>query len=277
MTDPNSLTSSATIYFSSDDHSSVPIEWYQRALQFFGELDVSPVLFTAGGGVFEVDDCYVLDDFKTTIRLFGEILIGRQRELEYDLEAGNVKSLMLDCPEQDATDRDEWRVMSDLSCHNGSLFMGATTSLVNDLARLMLRAHSTLVDLITPAYGYAFQMEHASHPDLYVNGSSRVLLADWRKAIRDRSAFQSRVETTDEMWSAELRWRKRYLQGLFRDAYPVNLLSASHMESGDICASGIGTVVPLAQVWMWHLDDSELEAARGWLADRNVLVCQQYD
>jgi hypothetical protein len=97
------------------------------------------------------------------------------------------------------------------------------------------------------------------------------------KSLRpeDSDAYKDRVTR----WLHETMGKKRHLQGWFRDVYPVNLLSESHikapLQGGTfLIDSGLGTFAQLDdRMWIWELSPEELAAARQALKNASLLLC----
>ena len=56
------ITTSAALFCASERKRAVSLEWFEKACSWLEEFNLSPILFTAGGGEFELDDGYVLAD-----------------------------------------------------------------------------------------------------------------------------------------------------------------------------------------------------------------------
>ena len=63
-----------------------------------------------------------------------------------------------------------------------------------------------------------------------------------------------------------MRDSRRHLSGLFRRAYPVNLLSEAHLQSAQIRTCGLGQLSMLdKRAWLWELSPDELPQAQAML------------
>ncbi len=92
------ITTSAALFCGAEDGQRVPLRWYEKALDLFRQHQLEPILFTASGGGFEYDDCYVLADAGHDLLKWGEVLPARRHDLVVALQNGVVDSLGLDSP-----------------------------------------------------------------------------------------------------------------------------------------------------------------------------------
>jgi hypothetical protein len=81
-------------------------------------------------------------------------------------------------------------------------------------------------------------------------------------------------------WLDEMEGKRRHLRGWFRDVYPVNLLSESHVKvpvggNKALVDSGLGTFERVDRaVWLWEVPHETIPDARQALIDAGVLICR---
>jgi hypothetical protein len=267
------LTTSAALFCAGDDELSIPVTWFERAIRLLREYRMSPILFTAGGGDFKLDDCHLLADPGEELIKFEEVIKGRRGELEDALHSGVIYSLHLDTPWADAKWRSQWRANVGVSSTN--LFLGVENELAPDPTALLRQAHELSKDMFDVRYGFAYMMPLADLPDCYAVGSGRYTFADFREEMRLRSEGRSRPKTADDLWQDELMGKKRHLTGLFRGAYPASVLSEAHVRAADLLAQPIGRLSKLDEsLWLWELPESELPQGEKLLREKKLLVSQ---
>jgi hypothetical protein len=239
----------------------VPSEWLERATALFAEYDLAPILFTAGGGGFELDDCYVLAESGNDLILWEELLPARCGGLLDALRKDEIYDLVLDSPRAGAPCRSDWR--ANVSAGNvGELYLGIDEELISEPATLLRRAFEIAKGLFDAGYGIAYTMPLAEEPDCYASGSRRSSLADFRQMLDERRKGIRRQPTVDELWHQELIGERRHLKGLFRGAYPASILSESHVRGADLSSQAVGRLSELDKsVWLWELSESEITAS----------------
>lgn len=274
MSDSAVITSTALFYPAGSD-DPIPYAWFERALGVFEEFKLSPILFTAGGGPFELDDCYLLEDGPGEIYRWGDpVPIRRARESFFQaLKAQQLYSVRLDAPRADSQDRSEWRATIAASSISGKAYFGIDQDLMPSPTALMRRTCEMAHDLFPIRYGFSYQMPLRDLPDCYSGGSGRTNLADALYMIRHRREWENRQLTPDEKWKKELTEGKRHLQDHFRGAFPANLLSTDHVKKADLISSPIGTLSQFNdELWIWELSDSERSEAELRLRAKNALI-----
>jgi hypothetical protein len=134
-----------------------------------------------------------------------------------------------------------------------------------------------LAALLGPAYGIGFNRGFTFGPDLYVYGmvtgygygpADRIksdLVADWFREVLPDGPNRQR-------------------NGLLRDLYPLNLLTARHLarpvgdatlESWIGAAEGRGRLeVLFSGQWLWSLDESVITSVRRVLAENGLLIAR---
>lgn len=266
------ITTSAALYFDRAQFQAVPIGWFERVRELFVEHDLAPILFTAGGGDFEVDNCYVLSD-DLAIQLWGEDLPARANELINALHAGTICSLGLDSPRCGAVNRDDSYLRTRIGATFGLFYCGMDEDLVSSPAGLLRRAYAILDGLVSIGYGYAYSRPLDQRPESYASGHRASSFSEALYVLRHRDEVARRPKTADELWSEELTGQKRHLHGLFRDAYPASLLSKAHIDAARLSTSGIGTLSEVSQtLWQWELTDEEVPVAHRMLMGAGLLI-----
>lgn len=269
------ITTSVALFYPTEQGDTIPSSWYERALELFREHRLSPVLFTAGGGEFELDGCYVLADRGGDLFKWGEPIAARRDELIDAFQKEVVYTLALDSPQASARDRSEWRAKMSASSIRNKLYVGIDEELVSDPALLLHRACEIARGLFDVRYGFAYKMPLAEEPDCYASGSRPFSFADFQEEMRLRREGVPRQESPDELWGDELMGPRRHLTGLFRGAYPVNVLSESHVRSAELNSRGIGRLSELGtSLWLWELSETEIPKAQALLEARKLLVSQ---
>jgi hypothetical protein len=87
------VTTSAALFCAPVADHALLQKWFANAIEFFSENRLSPILFTASGGGFELDDCHVLANPGGDLVMFGErIARGRAppgaRRIRQGIQAG---------------------------------------------------------------------------------------------------------------------------------------------------------------------------------------------
>jgi hypothetical protein len=276
------ITTSAALYFEPQEREAIPLYWFERVRELLAEFDLSPVLFSAEGGGFRIDECYVLAEPGGDLVDEGQVLSARGPELVTALKDGRINSLGLDSPRSVAGGRSDWRVMADASLNDGLFYLGLDEELISDPAALLRRAYQIAKGFLDIRYAIAYKSPLADDPDCYAMGLGSSTISAAKGPIR--SQFRDLVrswhdgthrKSADELWRDELVGRRRHLAGLFRGAFPVNILSKSHIVKADLHSFGIGRLTELdPSLWLWELSDSEILLAERTLEARGVLVRQ---
>jgi hypothetical protein len=268
------MINSAALFFWSKTGEPIPKNWLDRARDVFAQYTLSPIFFTASGGSFTFDDCYVLADSGADITQFGELILARGSELNIALRAGEIEYLGLDALQPGANDREHSRVRLTISAL-GDLYAGIDADLISSPIDVLRQAYKTASGLFQICYGIAYQMALAQYPDCYASGSQISTFSDALHWIRHQDEGGHRIKMPDELWSEELAGQRRHLTGLFRGAYPANILSEAHVRSAALLSHGIGKLTELDNsLWLWELSDAEISEAQRMLESRGVLVSQ---
>jgi hypothetical protein len=273
-----SITTSAVLYFLSEQYNFIPLRWLEKAREFFVEQHLSPILFTAYGDGFLFDDCYVLADDGHDLTLFGGTIQARGKELVQALQNERIQDLGLDSPIPDTEYREEWRAMVESSLVNGVCYVGIDRCLGPGISSLLCHLYRMATGLFDVRYGIAYELPHSQDPASYASGFRSMSLSKLQYMFRHRLEWDRRKKTPDELWSDELRGSRRHLSGLFRGAYPASVLSEAHIQAADLRSCGIGKLSPLdSSNWLWELSDSEIPIAERFLADRDVLIAGKHN
>ena len=94
------MTRSAVLFSDATYPEPVSWNWFENAVKVFELLRMAPIFFTAGGGDFELDDCWLLEDDGPGIFRWGDpepIHPGRIALLK-NLREGAIHTLALDSP-----------------------------------------------------------------------------------------------------------------------------------------------------------------------------------
>lgn len=270
------ITTSAALYFEPGQIQSIPLRWFERARAFLVEYSLSPVIFSANGAGFLLDDGYALADRGCDIvGPEGYVYAARRDELIDALRRGVIDSLGLDAPHLATGDRENWRAMVSISTTCSDSYVGVDEKLFPDPSVLLRRAHRIGEGVLSICYGTAYKMPHSEHPGLYAIGYSHDSLSlSPAEMVRRRRDGELRKDS-DEIWRDELNGKRRHLTGLFRGAYPASILSEAHVQNANLLSHPIGRLCPLeAGLWLWELSESEIPEAQAMLASRRLLVSQ---
>lgn len=269
------MTTSAALFCTFAQDEVIALIWLERAIELFREHSLSPILFTAGGGPFELDDCYALADPGGDLVKWGEVIAARRGDLVDALRNGVIYSLALDVPRAGADDRSDWRAKISVSSTVGRFYVGIDEDLVSDPVVLLRRAYDIAKDLRDVRFGIAYKMPLAEEPDCYASGSGPFSFADFREEMRLRSEGIRRPASPDDLWRDELNGRRRHLTGLFRGAYAASVLSEPHARAAGLMSQGIGRLSELGNsLCLWELSELELPQAEAMLAAKKLLVSQ---
>jgi hypothetical protein len=155
------------------------------------------------------------------------------------------------------------------------VYVGIDDEVVSDAVALLRWAYSTAKGLFHVRYGSAYKMPLADEPAGYATGHGKRPLSEVFEMIRHRREWEKRKKTADELWSEELHGKRRHLTGLFRGAYPANVLSDSHVRAADLKSQGLGRLCELDNsLWLWELSEKEIPQAEAMLEKRKLLVSQ---
>lgn len=269
------IANAAVLFFDATSRDAIPLTWFERVISVFGQFHMAPILFTAEGGSFQLDDCYTLDECGGHIVKWGEQLESRRDLLVDSLKCDQIRSLHLDTPRADAKKRSAWHVAASVSLARQKCFIGVDEELISDPSTLLQQAIEMTSDLFRLRYGFAYKMPLADEPDSYAVGIQRTTLSDFRQWLKRRKDGLPPPETPDELWHEELLGQRRHLKGLFRGAYPANILSEAHVQAADLNSAQIGRLSEIEDsLWLWELSSKELPLAESLLASKGALVSQ---
>jgi hypothetical protein len=274
MTQPRNIASAA-LHFAAQPSALVPLAFFERARSLLAGYNLSPILFSAGGEEFAVDDCYVFAEAGKDLVKWDERIVARAGDLVDALRRGEIKSLTLDSPRAEAEDRQDWRATVDITMSSGTFYLGLEESLMSEPSAVLSSAYAMARDFFDVRYGIAYKSRLEQYPDGHASGFVKTSLDEVLEMIRHRKQWDAREKTPDELWTDELRAGKRHLAGLFRAAYPANILSEAHLQSAGLTSASLGRFSELDKsLYLWELSNSELPAAQAILESRRVLVSQ---
>jgi hypothetical protein len=267
------MTTSVALFYCSDSEDAVPFAWFEQAVEIFNTYRLSPILFTAAGGHFEFDDCYLLADGGGKVYRWGDPMPIRPRRsrLIDALRNGAIYSLSLDTPRADSKSRSDWRAKLSASSVFGDFYIGLDEELVGDLVNLIRSACQVASGLFDIRYGFAYKMPLADDPDCYAIGSRSLSWSEVKQWIRRRNETPQAPPTADQLWRDEHSKRRRHLTGLFRGVYRANVLSESHVNAAELRSSPIGKLSEINDaLWLWEVSDEEMPIAETMLRAKGV-------
>jgi hypothetical protein len=148
--------------------------------------------------------------------------------------------------------------------------------LIADAAILLKRACEMSKGLFDVRYGFAYTMPLDDRPSGYASGSRPFRLADFRRLMQYRAGGGEPPLDADDLWHDELGDKCRHLTGMFRAAYPANVLCDAHVQAADLASARLGQLSRLDDtLWLWELAPEEIVPANAWLESKRVLVCQK--
>jgi hypothetical protein len=278
---PGQITTSVALFYHREsDDDVIPFAWFKRALEVFDEHHLSPIMFTAGGGPFELDDCYRLADGGSKEFRWGDPspIYSRRSALVDALQKGTVYYLDLDTPRADGQCRSEWHANVSASSVGDDIYIGIDEDLISDPVALIRRAWEMARGLFDIRYGFAYKMQLADDPASYATGSRSLSLSELKEWIRRRHEGNEPPPTADELWKDELSKRRRHLTGLFRGVYHANVLSALHVDAADLRSSPVGKLSEIDDsLWLWELSEDEMPIAETVLRAKRLLISQPSD
>jgi hypothetical protein len=250
------ITTSAVLYFCSQQKYDF-LAWFNKIRQLFYELDV-PLTF------FDVR-CEGFRPFE-----FHE-MAKRGEELIQGLQNGLVKSLYLHSPRSYPGPLSDWKATAFLKPQSGICYIGIDAELINIL-ELLRKTYEMGKNIIDIRYGIAYKMPLLNKPDCYASGGKSFSLSELNDFFTSERN-ETRNKSPDELWEEELDNMNRHLFGLFRTAYPANILSEAHIHVTDLKSREIGRLTELDPThWLWELSDSELIEAELLLEKLGVLI-----
>ena len=134
------------------------------------------------------------------------------------------------------------------------------------------------MEIFDVRYGTAYIYPLSRGPQFFANG----ILA--RKSALLPPLSQSFQRSVGK-WHKELSCDARHLNGWFRDVFPVNILSESHVQTQladgrSLLECGVGKFIKLSledrsvnhpNMWLWRLHDEELPVAFArWSGNENL-------
>jgi hypothetical protein len=268
-------TTSVALYFDRNERDSIPLRLFERAVEIIERFEQSPILFTADGGNFSLDDCYLLAEPGRHITLWGDRILARRQELIDALRDGIIEEIGMDVPRIGAASRSEWYINISISLTTGVFYLGVNQNLNDSPISLLHEAYGIVEGLFTIGYGIAYTMPLAEEPDSYATGSGPSSYFEVVDLIHHRNEWECREKSPDNCWQNELNDGRRHLNGLFRGVYTASILSDSHVRSAGLNTIGTGKLSKLtSSLWVWEVSDTDIPAAYDALKARGVLVGQ---
>ncbi len=267
---------SAALFFEPQREAVVAGALVTRIVEACDVDSARPLLFTASGGGFQLDDCYLYSDDANGIELWDTPIPNRKKELLEALRSGAITSISFNVPLQAAMCRSEWRFNFYVHPGFGRIYWGTLAS-PKAKRELLLESFEIASRFFDVRYGFAYSMPLRDEPDCYAYGSPRLNFAGLRQWLTMRSTGADAPLAADECWRRELEGPKRHLTGLFRDAYPLNVVSSAHVRRAALESAGIGSLEQLDESrWLWEIDEEYLSDASAYLAKNQSLVRQYY-
>jgi hypothetical protein len=248
------MTTSVALYFSSESTAAVRLPWLETACRLFENCGVPTTYFGTRCMDFPGDD------------VLG--FAAHKHRLVEALQKGAVKDLSLGSIRVGADDVQDWRVSVWITLQSGLLYVGADEEIVSHPAVLLRRAHEVAREDFDVRYGIAYKSPLAQCPELYAAGTRLYSLSDVTREMLTR-----RTRTRLNAWFEETMGERRYLNGLFRGAYPASVLSDEHIRRANLRSLGIGSLSQFdTGLWLWELSDAEIPVADTILDKLGILI-----
>jgi hypothetical protein len=118
-------------------------------------------------------------------------------------------------------------------------------------------------------YGIGYKCPVQEGPGAYACGAMVTSLSNVLARQKERKRLTG--------WLNEMQREQRYLTGLFRGAYPANILSQRHVElletQAHLKPAGIGRLSPLPNgLSLWEIPDSEIARVEKVLHGSGLLI-----
>jgi hypothetical protein len=228
-------------------------KWLHIALQFFFEAGAEPNCAHVGkeGGGF------------ATLKL---------KTIEKRLAQGTrFKSISLSCTRPPHIDVERWTVSANFNLMNGSkrtmAFIHDSRNADIDLGLFTDLVHR-LCELVRPAYGYGLQRAFSKGPGWYAFDLSYGLDARLPEDKADEGRIVLWHRERLDMIVQNKPAARRHLQGMQRDVFPFNILSATHLSReiegvafedwvrADPARGRLGAIAE--GVWTWTVSEERL-------------------
>jgi hypothetical protein len=153
-------------------------------------------------------------------------------------------------------------------------FLGLTADSGLSLRDLFRAAYEVNRPVTSWGYGIGYVHPAKRGPSMYATG----ILG--QSGPPDPDFDTQDYERKVSLWFKELIFKRRHLQGWFRDVYPVNLLSEAHVATPlpggqTLQTAGLGTLTPLDDnLWMWEVPDEQMATARSALIEAGRIICK---
>jgi hypothetical protein len=257
---------SAALYAAHDPSVRISLEWVEAMVAFLDrKIPVKECSFhdmegrSVGPGPFR----RLRDDIRDTARR------GLLRELSLYSHRQRDDGLLF-----------SWQGCAFAQFPNDVVYLGVAESCGVSVGELVRFLYASSKAMANWRYGIGYSHPSDRGPGEYAMGmlahSGPVVPRSPR--LEDSGAHKDRVMC----WLDEMRGKrakKRHLQGWFRDVYPVNLLSESHVKvpvEGNtvLLDSHLGTFEQLERLWLWEVPQETIPQARQVLIDAGVLICR---
>lgn len=247
-TQTEQITTSAALFFQPQEKYDF-LSWFNEMRHFFGEYNIPLEFFDVDLEGIEPYECHEIAKYSS--------------ELNEGLHNGKIRSLGLIAPRTYSGPKYDWKIHTFVWPDRGLFYLGVDQEL-SDAISLIRRAFEIGKNLIDIRYGIGYMFPLSKAPDCNVFGRSIMTLAQ----VKEFLSVRNRIKTDNDLWAEEIEGPKRYLTGLFRKAYPANVLSEAHLRAIDLKSQNIGRLTELDSThWLWELQESEIVEA-DWLLER---------
>jgi hypothetical protein len=256
----NCLITSAALYYSTQEIGSVPVEWFEGVSSFLAAKGLPVQIFVAEAEGFDFEKHYELAKD-------GQKLVRALRD-------GKVHDLSLySVPSEYEIVEEECVAEAVLGYNSGDFFLGVNHEVMESAALLLEGALSLAGGLPPIRYGIGYYRPQSKGPSPYALGCGT-----------SGDPFDAEGERLGA-WLSERWGQARHLTGMFRGAYPANILSDEHVEAllkSDIAEReatlrevGLGSLKPLKQgLWLWELTEDEIPQAEALLQLSGLIINQ---
>jgi hypothetical protein len=252
------IITSAALYFRPTADTGVSLRVAAEACAFLAQCDLPVQEFAIETCTRDVSGLF---EYKQHEKL-----------LEGELARGNVSILGLySNPNRESDLVMDWHALAYIDMARGNCFLGAPLSVHPQPGRLLKVAYGVFRALAPMQYGIGYFRSASQGPDFYAVG----IIANSFDFSMEGVAENDRITK----WLDEMAGRRRYLDGMYRDAYPATLLSAAHLvqpfsTGKDLFALGIGQVERVDEThWLWELTGDSIAAARRELECAGLSIC----
>jgi len=168
-----------------------------------------------------------------------------------------------------------WKISTEICYRNKGLFYVCFDDAIHSLTKdYILKLVKDLSQFCPFKYGIGYQREFTKGPDWYVSGIIEGI---------KRTPENNREREQIGCWFKKYAVNNRYKTGLFRDIYPFNILTSSHLVQ-KVQNQSLGNWIRqnpghgnLAQVtnhhWLWSLAPTQIPDAQESLQKSGLLLC----